>query len=141
MGCTEPIAVAYCAASARSALGCLPEKIKVEASCNIIKNVKSVVVPNTGQRRGIAAAACIGVLAGDETAGLEVLKNYGPAYLTAVGTMSSAATLAVALKSAGKSRNLRKDVVDFGIPLFANIHLCGSVLTEVFFAMAISRVL
>ena len=73
--------------------------------------------------------------------GLEVLKNYGPAYLTAVGTMSSAATLAVALESAGKSKNLRKDVVDFGIPLFANIHLCGSVLTEVFFTMAISRVL
>ena len=73
--------------------------------------------------------------------GLEVLKNYGPAYLTAVGTMSSAATLAVALESAGKSKNLRKDVVDFGIPLFANIHLCGSVLTEVFFTMAISTVL
>lgn len=73
--------------------------------------------------------------------GLEVLKNYGPAYLTAVGTMSSAATLAVALESAGKSRNLRRDVVDFGIPLFANIHLCGSVLTEVFFTMAISMVL
>ncbi|MBQ1533160.1 MAG: serine dehydratase subunit alpha family protein [Solobacterium sp.] len=75
MGCTEPIALAYCAASARSALGCLPEKIKVEASGNIIKNVKSVVVPNTGQRRGIAAAACIGVLAGDETAGLEVISH------------------------------------------------------------------
>lgn len=73
--------------------------------------------------------------------GLEVLKNYGPAYLTAVGTMSSAATLAVALESAGKSKNLRKDVVNFGIPLFANIHLCGSVLTEMFFTMAISRVL
>lgn len=73
--------------------------------------------------------------------GLEVLKNYGPAYLTAIGTMSSAATLAVALESAGKSKNLRKDVVDFGIPLFANIHLCGSVLTEVFFVMAVSKVL
>lgn len=73
--------------------------------------------------------------------GLEVLKNYGPAYLTAVGTMSSAATLAVALESAGKSKNLRKDIVNFGIPLFANIHLCGSVLTEVFFVMAVSKVL
>ena len=73
--------------------------------------------------------------------GLEVLKHYGPAYLTAVGTMSSAATLAVALECAGKSRNLRKDMVDFGIPLFANIHLCGSVLTEVFFVMAVSKLL
>lgn len=62
-----------------------------------------------------------------------VLKHYGPAYLTAVGTMSSAATLAVALRSAKKSDILRDDVIDFSIPLFANIHLCGSVLTEVFF--------
>ena len=73
--------------------------------------------------------------------GIEVVKHYGPAYLTAVGTMSSAATLAVALDCARKSRNLRADMVDFGIPLFANIHLCGSVLTEVFFVMAVSKVL
>lgn len=64
---------------------------------------------------------------------MEVLKNYGPAYITAVGTMSSAATLAVALRCAKKSEPaLRDDMVDFGVPLFANIHLCGSVLTEVF---------
>ena len=71
----------------------------------------------------------------------EVLRHYGPAYLTAVGTMSSAATLAVALDGARKSSVLRKDMVDFGIPLFANIHLCGSVLTEVFFVMTVSKVL
>ena len=71
----------------------------------------------------------------------EVLRHYGPAYLTAVGTMSSAATLSVALNCAGKSKVLRKDMVDFGIPLFANIHLCGSVLTEVFFCMTISKIL
>lgn len=72
---------------------------------------------------------------------LEVVKHYGPAYLTAVGTMSSAATLAVALRCAGKSSVLRKDMVDFGIPLFANVHLCGSVLTEVFFVMTVSQIL
>lgn len=72
---------------------------------------------------------------------MEVIKNYGPAYLTAVGTMSSAATLAVALKCANNSRPLRKDIISFGIPLFANIHLCGSVLTEVFFCMTISKIL
>ena len=72
---------------------------------------------------------------------LEVVKHYGPAYLTAVGTMSSAATLAVALSCARKSKVLRKDMVSFGIPLFANIHLCGSVLTEVFFCMTISKML
>ena len=72
---------------------------------------------------------------------LEVVKHYGPAYLTAVGTMSSAATLSVALRCAHKSKVLREDMVDFGIPLFANIHLCGSVLTEVFFCMAINMML
>ena len=72
---------------------------------------------------------------------LEVVKHYGPAYITAVGTMSSAATLAVALRCAGKSSVLRKDMVDFGIPLFAKVHLCGSVLTEVFFVMTVSQIL
>lgn len=72
---------------------------------------------------------------------LEVIRNYGPAYITAAGTMSSAATLAVALRCAEKSKPLRKDMVDFGIPLFANIHLCGSVLTEVFFVMTVSQIL
>lgn len=72
---------------------------------------------------------------------IEVIRHYGPAYLTAIGTMSSAATLAVALQCAGKSKVLRKDMVSFGIPLFANIHLCGSVLTEVFFCMTVSKIL
>ena len=68
---------------------------------------------------------------------IEVVKHYGPAYITAVGTMSSAATLSVALECANKSKVLRKDLVGFGIPLFANIHLCGSVLTETFFCFII----
>lgn len=73
---------------------------------------------------------------------MNVIRNYGPAYITAVGTMSSAATLAVALRCAKKSEpTLRDDMVDFGIPLFANIHLCGSVLTEVFFVMTVSKIL
>ena len=73
---------------------------------------------------------------------LKVIRNYGPAYITAVGTMSSAATLAVALRCAKKSEPvLRDDMVDFGIPLFANIHLCGSVLTEVFFVMTVPQIL
>lgn len=70
----------------------------------------------------------------------QVLKYYGPAYMTAVGTMSSAATLGVALRGAQKSPVLAKDVTDFAIPLFANIHLCGSVLTEVFFVMTVSSI-
>jgi Na+/H+-dicarboxylate symporter len=71
----------------------------------------------------------------------DVIRYYGPAYLTAVGTMSSAATLSVALQCANKSPALRKDMVAFGVPLFANVHLCGSVLTECFFVMTVSQVL
>ncbi len=71
---------------------------------------------------------------------IEVVKHYGPAYITAVGTMSSAATLSVALDCAHKSKVLRQDLIGFGIPLFANIHLCGSVLTETFFVMIISKI-
>ena len=72
---------------------------------------------------------------------IEVIKHYGPAYITAVGTMSSAATLSVALQCANKSKVLRKDMVGFGVPLFANIHLCGSVLTETFFVMIVHLLL
>ncbi len=75
MGCTEPIALAYCAAKARAVLGALPDRIRVQASGNIIKNVRSVVVPNTGGRRGIAAAAAIGAFAGDENALLQVISH------------------------------------------------------------------
>ncbi|MEG2928861.1 MAG: dicarboxylate/amino acid:cation symporter [Oscillospiraceae bacterium] len=70
-----------------------------------------------------------------------VFRHYGPAYLTAVGTMSSAATLPVTLTCARKSDVLRPDIIDFSIPLFTNIHLCGSVLTEVFFVMTVSQIL
>ncbi|MGL4722260.1 MAG: dicarboxylate/amino acid:cation symporter [Desulfovibrionaceae bacterium] len=72
---------------------------------------------------------------------LKLLKYYGPVYLTAVGTMSSAATLPVALESVHKSKAVHKDIVNFAIPLGATIHLCGSVLTEVFFVMTVSQVL
>ena len=75
MGCTEPIAIAYCAAKARAALGVLPDKVTIAASGNIIKNVKSVIVPNTGGCKGIEASAAIGILAGDEKAGLEVIAH------------------------------------------------------------------
>lgn len=75
MGCTEPIALAYGAALARKTLGALPEKVDVRASANIIKNVKSVVVPHTGGLRGIAAAVAAGMVAGNADRELEVLAN------------------------------------------------------------------
>ena len=78
MGCTEPIAIAYAAAKAASVLGTRPEKLLVEVSGNIIKNVKSVVVPHTGGLRGIPAAAAAGAVAGDADAELEVISNVTP---------------------------------------------------------------
>lgn len=75
MGCTEPIAVAYCAAKARETLGRMPERVIVEVSGNIIKNVKSVVVPNTDGRRGISVAAAVGIVAGDASRELEVISS------------------------------------------------------------------
>ena len=75
MGCTEPIAIAYGAAIAKKALGILPEKVEINVSGNIIKNVKSVVVPHTGNLRGIAAAAAAGIVAGDSDKVLEVISD------------------------------------------------------------------
>lgn len=77
-GCTEPIALAYCAAKAREVLGEMPTKVEIEASGNIIKNVKSVIVPNTGGMKGIPAAAAAGIVAGDSKACLEVIANVTP---------------------------------------------------------------
>ncbi len=74
-GCTEPIALAYCAAKAREVLGEMPTEVGIEASGNIIKNVKSVIVPNTGGMKGIPAAAAAGIVAGDPSACLEVIAN------------------------------------------------------------------
>lgn len=75
MGCTEPIAIAYGAAKAREVLGCLPESVLVEASGNIIKNVKSVVVPNTDGLKGIEAAAVAGIVGGKADKILEVISE------------------------------------------------------------------
>lgn len=75
MGCTEPIAIAYAAAKARETLGATPDRLLIEVSGNIIKNVKSVVVPHTGGLRGIPAAAAAGTVAGDAGAELEVLSH------------------------------------------------------------------
>ena len=83
-GCTEPIAIAYAAAKARSVLGALPDRVLVEVSGNIIKNVKSVVVPHTGGLRGIPAAAAAGIVAGDAEAQLEVLSGMTEAQSVAI---------------------------------------------------------
>ena len=75
MGCTEPIALAYAAAVARKVLGQLPERVDIGASGSIIKNVKSVIVPNTDHLKGIPAAATAGIIAGDPDKELEVIAS------------------------------------------------------------------
>lgn len=75
MGCTEPIALAYAAAKAREVLGCRPERVLIEASGSIIKNVKSVIVPNTNHLKGMPAAAAAGIIAGRSEKELEVISE------------------------------------------------------------------
>ncbi len=85
-GCTEPIAIAYGTAKARELLGVLPESVLVEASGNIIKNVKSVVVPNTNSLKGIEAAAAAGIVAGQSDKILEVISEVTPAQRAEIRT-------------------------------------------------------
>lgn len=95
MGCTEPIAVAYAGALARQTLGALPERIELTVSGNIIKNVKSVIVPHTGGRKGLPVAVAAGVRVGDADAQLEVLANVTEDQLPLLDEYLSAAEIAV----------------------------------------------
>ena len=95
MGCTEPIAIAYAAAKAAAVLGTKPERLLVEVSGNIIKNVKSVVVPHTGGLRGIPAAAAAGAAAGDADAELEVISNVTPEQIEEIGAFLNDAPIEV----------------------------------------------
>lgn len=84
MGCTEPIALAYCAAKAREVLGAMPDRVEVLASGSIIKNVKSVIVPNTDHMKGIPAAAAAGIVAGQAEKELEVIASVTPEQVAAI---------------------------------------------------------
>ena len=95
MGCTEPIAIAYGAAKARAVLGRLPERVEVMASGNIIKNVKSVVVPNTGGFKGIEAAAAAGIVAGREEKILEVISEVADAQKEEIAAFLAACPIRV----------------------------------------------
>ena len=95
MGCTEPIAIAYGAAKARAILGRLPERVEVMASGNIIKNVKSVVVPNTGGLKGIEAAAAAGIVAGQEDRILEVISEVTDAQKEEIAAFMNACPIRV----------------------------------------------
>lgn len=110
MGCTEPVAIAFCAAKARSVLNKLPEKVLIEVSGNIIKNVKGVVVPNTNGMKGIIIAAAMGIVAGDDKKGLEVIANVDPKKLDEV-------------KDFIKNTNIELKMIDSNIELDIRITL------------------
>ena len=107
MGCTEPIAVAYAAALARDLAGGMPDRILVEASGSIIKNVKSVVVPHTGGLKGLEAAAAVGVLAGDASRELDLLAGAGAESGEEVRAWLGHATVEVAALETGEVFDLR----------------------------------
>ena len=95
MGCTEPIALAYCAAKAREVLGAMPDKVVVGASGSIIKNVKSVIVPNTDHMKGIPAATVAGIIAGDPSKELEVIAHVTPEQIADMRTFMERVPIAV----------------------------------------------
>ena len=102
MGCTEPIAVAYAAAKAREVLGCMPERTLVEVSGNIVKNVKSVIVPHTGGLYGIEAATAAGIVAGKADKELEVISEVTDAQVAEIGAYLKQADIKVAHAATGK---------------------------------------
>ena len=106
-GCTEPIAIAYCAATLRELLGALPERVDAAVSGNILKNVKSVVVPNTGGRKGIAPAIAVGLVAGDAARDLQVISP-SPAAILPASSISTCAAAAAGTRPACASRTITR---------------------------------
>lgn len=96
MGCTEPIAVAYCAAKAKEALGAIPDRVQIKVSGNILKNVKSVVVPNTDGLMGVEASAAAGIIGGKPEKELEVIADITPSQKVRIKEYLKEATFSVA---------------------------------------------
>lgn len=115
MGCTEPIAVAYAAALARHTLGALPESVRIHVSANIIKNVKSVVVPHTGGLRGIGAAAAAGIVAGNAEKELEVLSAVTQEQIRKMADYLSSTPISIAPSENGY-------IFDIQIRIFSGTH-------------------
>ena len=102
MGCTEPIAMAYAAAKARAVLDAIPEKIDIVISGNIIKNVKSVIVPNTGGMKGITAAIAAGIAVGDADRQLEVLADVRESDIHKIAELMESCAMTVMKSSSDK---------------------------------------
>ncbi|MGM9662952.1 MAG: serine dehydratase subunit alpha family protein [Oscillospiraceae bacterium] len=121
MGCTEPIAVAYCAALARQALGAEPERVSVKASSNIIKNVKSVIVPHTGGQRGIPAAAAAGIISGEADKKLEVLSDITEAQIREISDFLKRVPVSVEPSARGFIFDIQVEMSCGGHSSFAEI--------------------
>lgn len=123
MGCTEPIAIAYAAAIAKAALGAVPDRVCIDVSGNIIKNVKSVFIPHTGSLKGIEAAVAAGIVAGDPYVELEVISHVTQDEIARIN----------AYKQATPIRVRRADgscVFSIGITVYAGEHVAEVMLTN-----------
>lgn len=140
LGCTEPIAIAFAAARCRRLLGQMPEGMTVQCSGNIIKNVKSVVIPGSGGMRGIETAAILGAVAGDDTRGLEVLAAATPQHarraaklretgLCAVDLLEGAETLHIVVHQQGGGHSALVEVAG-GHQTVVREERDGAVLTD-----------
>ncbi len=123
MGCTEPIAIAYAASIARAALGEVPDRVCIDVSGNIIKNVKSVFIPHTGSLKGIEAAVAAGIVAGDPYVELEVISHVTPAQIEQINAYRQATPIQV-------RRADGNCVFSIGITVFAGEQTAEVLLTN-----------
>lgn len=121
MGCTEPIAVAYAGAVARAALGTMPDRVELAVSGNIIKNVKSVIVPHTGGRKGLRTAVGAGICFGDETKELEVLSDADESQLGALDEFLASADISVSEAKSNCPFDIQLTVYSGGHSAFVRI--------------------
>lgn len=123
MGCTEPIAIAYLASIAKKHLGVIPDRTEIYVSCNIIKNVKSVVVPNTLGLRGIEAACAIGIIAGQSEKKLECISNVTPEQIMTCKNYLAQKNILVHASNS-------EFVFDIHMMMFANNHYCEARIVD-----------
>ena len=123
MGCTEPIAIAYASAIAKTALGAVPERVRIDVSGNVIKNVKSVFIPHTGNLKGIEAAAAAGIVAGDPYCELEVISHVTEKEIAEISAYRENTPIEV-VRADGNC------VFSIGVSVFAGEHQASVLLTN-----------
>jgi len=123
MGCTEPICLAYAAAKAHQVLGVIPDRVEVLASGNIIKNVKSVIVPNTNGMKGIKAAVAVGIVAGNPDKALEVIANVTPDQKAETEKYLNSTPIIV--KHVNCQEQLDVTIIEYSGEHHADVRICG----------------